>query len=198
MTEGDRSLAVGRAYHNAKRLQHLTSDVLDSATIEAGQLSYQTEVLDLREAVDDAVEAARIGNTDRRFEVTRPDAPVLVEGDPVRLRQVVTNLLDNAIKSSPADSAVAVEVAHEGDLASVAVRDHGAGVAVEDRDRIFEKFHRGKGLATRGSGLGLYIARQVVDAHGGRIWVEDPEGSGAALVFSLPTTSPHALDARRA
>jgi signal transduction histidine kinase len=188
MRDDERRRAVGRAQQNAERLQHLTAEVLDTTSLESGQAQFRTESLDLREAVTQAVETARDANAGRALELAVPDEPVLVDADPARLRQVVTNLLDNALKSSALDAPVEVTV-EAGDAATVTVRDHGTGIALEDRDRVFEKFARGRTGMTRGSGLGLYLAREIVDAHAGRIWVDDTDGPGATVRFSLPIRS---------
>jgi signal transduction histidine kinase len=185
MHDDERRRAVGRAQQNAERLQHLTAEVLDTTTLESGQAQFRTEPLDLREAVTQAVETARDANAGRALELAVPGEPVPVEADPARIRQVVTNLLDNALKSSALDAPVTVTV-EAGDVATVTVRDHGAGIEPDERDRVFEKFTRGRTGMTRGSGLGLYLAREIVDAHGGRIWVDETDGPGATVRFSLP------------
>ena len=93
---------------------------------------------------------------------------------------------DPVTQSSVLDAPVEVQVEGGTDAAVVTVRDHGTGIPAEDRERIFEKFARGRVGLTRGSGLGLYLAREIVDAHGGRIWVDATEGGGATLRFTLP------------
>jgi signal transduction histidine kinase len=188
MPDAERRRAVGRAQQNAERLQQLTTEVLDTTSLEAGRVTFQPELVDLRDIVGQAVDTARDANAGRRFDVTAPDRPVLVEADPARIRQVVTNLLDNAVKSSSLDSPVLVGI-DDGDVATVTVRDHGTGVAPEDRERIFEKFTRGRSGLTRGSGLGLFLVREIVDAHGGRVWVDDTDGAGATVRFTLPIRS---------
>jgi signal transduction histidine kinase len=185
MGEDDRRRAVGRAQQNAERLQQLTREVLDTASVESGDMAFRTEPADLREVVTQAVETARDANAGRDLTLALPDDPVPVEIDTARLRQVVINLLDNAVKSSPLDAPVEVRVAG-GDMATVFVRDHGSGISPADRDRVFEKFTRGRTGLTRGSGLGLYLAREIIAAHGGQIWVDDTDGAGATLRFSIP------------
>jgi signal transduction histidine kinase len=189
MSDDDRLRAVGRAQQNAERLQHLTAEVLDTASIEAGQVRLRTELIDLRSAVTLAVEMARDANAGRDIRLAVPEEPVLVDVDPARLLQVVTNLLDNAVKSSPFGAPIDVTVRTDGTEATVSVRDHGSGVGLDDRERIFEKFTRGRSGLTRGSGLGLYLSREIIDAHGGRIWVGDTDGPGATVLFSLPARS---------
>ena len=187
MGEEERLRAVERAFQNARRLQHLTADVMDAASIDADEITYRFDPVDLRDIVRDALDVATQAEPHRRFEVELGDHPALVDGDGPRLRQVLTNLLDNAVKSSPVDAPIAVVLNAGPRDATVSVRDRGAGIAVEERERIFEKFIRGRQGVTKGSGLGLYISRRIVAAHGGRIWVEDSDGPGASVAFTLPT-----------
>lgn len=185
MPDGERRRAVSRAFANARSLQALTADVLDSASIEAQTLTYHFEPLDLRAAVADAVGVLRDAAPERPVHVDQPDEPVWVRADALRLSQVLGNLLDNATKSSPADSAVDVSIDRDGDDVTVQVRDRGPGIAPEEQERVFEKFTRGRAGLGRGTGLGLYITRHIVEAHGGRIWVEGSDQPGATIVFSL-------------
>ena len=186
MSEDERRRAVGRAQANAERLQHLTTEVLDTTEVEIGGAHLRTETADLRDLVTETVDTVRDASPQRTIDVEAPDQPVPVAADAPRLRQVLTNLLDNAIKSSPLDGRITVRVSG-GDVATVSVRDVGSGIPPEERERVFQKFTRGRAGATRGSGLGLYLAREIVHAHGGRIWVGDTEGPGATVLFTLPT-----------
>ena len=187
MSEDERRRAVERAYSNARSLQTLTSDVLDSASIEANTLAYRFETIDLRASVDDAVEMIRDADPDRPMQVDRPGDPVLVRADAIRVRQVLANLLDNAAKSSAPDAPIDVAVEVNGKLATVSVRDRGPGILPDERERIFDKFTRGRSGVGRGTGLGLYISRHIVEAHGGTITADDLDGeAGARISFSLP------------
>jgi signal transduction histidine kinase len=190
MGDEERRRAVGRAQQNAERLQHLTAEVLDTTSMESGQAQFHLEPIDLRELAEQAVDTARDANVGRQLLLTVPSEPVPVEADPARLSQVVTNLLDNAMKSSMLDAPVDVSVDAGPDVATVTVRDRGTGIPPEDRERIFDKFTRGRVGLTRGSGLGLYLAREIVDAHGGRIWVDDTDGAGATVRFTVPMRAP--------
>jgi signal transduction histidine kinase len=185
MTDGDRRRAVGRALENAERLQHLSADVLETSVLEAGNVELQSELVDLRPFVQDVAVSITSAYPEHAIHVAGDDR-VRVRCDPPRLRQVLGNLLENAVKNSPAESPVDVTVVRADDAARVTVRDHGSGIAPADRERIFEKYTRaGVGL-TRGTGLGLFLARQIVQAHGGRIWVDDTDGAGTTIVFTLP------------
>ncbi len=186
MEDSERHGAVSRAAANARRLQALTRDVLDTQRVESGQLVHVLEPLDLTDLVTSAVAAARALSPERTFDLRVPAEPVVIDGDADRLHQVLANLLDNAQKSSPVVEAIEVEVTVDGDAVELAVRDHGAGIAASSLERIFDKFVRERGDAVSGTGLGLYIARLVVEAHGGRIWAESEEGAGAAFRVRLP------------
>jgi len=190
MGDSERRRAVNRAFTNARSLQTLTSDVLDSASIEARTLSYRFETIDVRECVDESVESLRDSAPDRPITFTKPSEPVLVRADSLRVRQVMSNLLDNAAKSSAQDAPIEVEVTVSGNEAVVSVRDRGPGIAADERERIFDKFTRGRAGITRGTGLGLYISRHIVEAHGGTIAADPVPGEpGARLWFTLPLAS---------
>jgi signal transduction histidine kinase len=189
MDEDERRSAVSRAAANAQRLQAMTRDVLDTQNVETGKLIHVMAPLDLSAAVSGAVEAARALAPDRTFSLELPSGEVPIDGDADRLQQVLANLLDNAQKSSPAVEPIEVELAVRDGRAEVCVRDHGAGIAPESLDRIFEKFVRERGDTVSGTGLGLYISRQILDAHGGRIWAESQEGEGATFHVEIPLKS---------
>jgi signal transduction histidine kinase len=189
MADDERRRAVQRAHQNAARLQHLTTEVLDTTGIESGRAHYQFESADLVEVVRSAVEIARDANTGRTIELTVPEEPVRTAVDVARIGQIVTNLLDNALKASPSSEPVEVALTTSESWATVSVRDHGAGIPTEDRERVFDKFTRGRARMTRGSGLGLYLAREIVHDHGGRIWIGEVDGPGSQLVFTLPLSA---------
>lgn len=189
MTDDERRTAIGRAAANARRLQAMTRDVLDTQTIESGRLIHVFDRLDLRTEVQVAVDAARELVPDRPVELELPGEPLWIEGDADRLQQVLANLLDNARKNSPALQPVRITVGGDESDVEVTVTDRGPGIAEESLERIFEKFVRGRGDTVSGTGLGLYISRQIVEAHDGRIWAESPPGEGAAFHVVLPRAS---------
>ena len=189
MSDADRLTAVQRAAGNARRLQALTRDVLDAESIESGRLVHVFERVDLGGVVQSAVTAAREVEDDRAIELDVPADPVWVRGDGDRLRQVLANLVDNACKSSPTVEPVSITLAVDGAHAMVSVSDRGAGIPAESLERIFDKFVRGGREQVTGTGLGLYISRQIVAAHGGRIWAESQPGAGATFRFVVPLAS---------
>jgi len=185
MTDVERRRAIGRSLSSARRLHSLSRDVLDSSTIEAGELIYSYRVVDLSKEVSSAVLALNDTLPDRRVTLALPGAPVWVRLDPERIQQVLTNLLDNAVKSGPSVNPIEVTVEERGDVGRVEVRDHGAGLSAGELGRAFDKFVRGRTSTVSGTGLGLYICRQIVEAHGGQIRAESRE-DGAAFSFDLP------------
>lgn len=191
MSEQDRHNAVRRAFTNARRLQAMTRDVLDTESIEAGGFGYVRSDLDLTEEVRTAVDAFGM-ETPGELELELPDTPILTHGDPDRIQQVLANLLDNARKNSPPNAPITVTLEQHAGTARIAVQDRGRGIDADQRDRIFEKFVRGRSGSVTGTGLGLYIARRIVEAHQGRIWVESTPGVATTFVVELPCRTPAA------
>jgi signal transduction histidine kinase len=172
------------------RLAALVGEVLDSSRIDDGTFTYAFGELDLAELIGDTVAAAEL-HRDSATIVTRivPGLPA-VRGDRARLRQVLTNLIDNAVKYSPEGAPVDVSAQAENGHVLVEVADRGAGIAPEDQELIFEKFGRVRGAASPpGTGLGLYIARAIVEAHQGTLEVDSALGRGATFTLTLPLGS---------
>jgi signal transduction histidine kinase len=186
MTEGERQRAITRAMSSARRLHSLTRDVLDTSAIEAEGMAYTLIDVDLREEISTAVAAERDLRPDRVLSLELPDLPAWVRCDPDRVQQVITNLLDNAVKSSPPLTPIEVSVTSDESMVEVAVRDHGPGLSDAELTRVFDKFVRGRTSTPTGTGLGLYICRQIVEAQGGTIRAERGDGGGASFVFTLP------------
>jgi signal transduction histidine kinase len=170
------------------RLAALISDVLDTSRIEAGTFSFTFQDVDVESLLDESVAAAQLGQDEvlLRASVHGPLPPV--RGDRERLRQVLANLLDNAVKYSDVGDEVEVSAYSDNGTLTVAVRDHGPGVAPEHQKLIFEKFGRAKvgGKAKPGTGLGLFIAQSIAEAHGGSIEVASVPGRGATFTLELP------------
>lgn len=169
------------------RLAQLVSDVLDTSRIEAGTFSYQFADVDVGELVRDAVASATVGQDEVSVvaSVRTPLPPVRADGD--RLGQVLRNLVDNAVKYSPAGSAVKVSAYAHGDRVLVDVVDAGPGIAREHRRLIFEKFGRAKTDGAKpGTGLGLFIARSIAEAHGGSLDVSSSPERGSTFTLTLP------------
>jgi len=175
---------------NAERLIRMVTDLLDFSRIEAGKMEMQVGLTNLSFLVEEVV--AFVGNmaAEKKIQIEKniPDS-LWVMADEDRIRQVLINLLSNAIKFSPTGSRVDLYAGEREKEIRVYVKDHGAGVAPENQERIFMKFQqigkhpRGK---EAGVGLGLAISKGIIEAHGGRIWLESQVGQGSTFIFSLP------------
>jgi signal transduction histidine kinase len=170
------------------RLAELVSDVLDTSRIEAGTFSFRFRDVDLAQLVREVVATARLGQDEVYLHADLHDLLPEVRGDAERLRQVLTNLIDNAIKYSPAGSEVEVRAYPEDGRIRIDVRDRGPGIAKADQKLIFEKFGRvtGPGATRPGTGLGLFIARSIAEAHGGALEVHSAPEQGSTFTLELP------------
>jgi signal transduction histidine kinase len=176
-------------HRESGRLTQLINDLLDLQRIEAGRMRYELKPVDIRRLIEETLEVFRVDAEKHRFEVDfPPDAPK-VAGDSDRLRQVLSNLLSNALKFSPQGGAIRVRVLVNDDELEVMVEDQGIGIAPEVIPVLFTKFVRADNADTRrigGTGLGLALIREIVQAHGGRTWVESELDKGSRFYFTLP------------
>ncbi|MGZ4310387.1 MAG: sensor histidine kinase [Gaiellaceae bacterium] len=169
------------------RLATLIGDVLDTSRIEAGTFSFRFGDVDLGELVRDSVATAELGSDEVKVVSEVRDPLPSVRGDHERLRQVLMNLIDNAIKYSPAGDDVEVRAYAEDGRVRIDVIDRGPGIAREDQRLIFEKFGRvTAGNARPGTGLGLFIARSIAEAHGGSLEVSSAPDRGSTFTLDLP------------
>ena len=171
------------------RLSALVGDVLDTSRIEAGTFAYHFTKVDLAAVVRDSVAAAEIGQDEVRLTTDLPTALPGVRGDAERLRQLVDNLISNAIKYSDSGGEVHVDAHADDGHVVVRVRDDGPGIHPEQHEQIFEKFGRAAGAAKPGTGLGLFLSRSFAVAHGGSLDVESEPGTGSVFTLSLPIDS---------
>lgn len=170
----------------------LIHDLLESSIIDAGLLKIQPEPVMVPRLVRGVIDEIEHRTRRHRFLVDLPPNLPLIEVDPNRVAQVLRNLLDNALKYSPEGGLIVVRAVVRGDEVVISVADQGVGIAPEHLNRLFEKFYRVRtGLEHRvvGSGLGLPIARTIVESHGGRIWAESQVGQGSTFYFTLPIRS---------
>ena len=170
---------------------HMTSiveDLLLLARSDSGAIELERVPVDLGDVAADGASALGKPATDRGVRVEVDPQPAVVSGDPARLRQLVMILVDNAIRHSPTDGRVGVEVRADSGGASLVVEDDGPGIRPEDLPHLFERFYRASGAPGGGTGLGLAIAAWIVDRHGGRIEVANRDGGGARFVVRLPAT----------
>ena len=171
------------------RLDQLVQDVLNAARIEAGDLALDLEPISVLPIAQQVVDQIRARASNRPFCLPIKAGLPLVFGDRLRVAEVLANLLDNADKYSPPGKDVMVEVRADQTEVTLSVRDYGPGLPSGDLARVFEKFYRADSSdsqATYGYGLGLYVCRRLVEAQGGRIWVENAPGGGAVFFFTLP------------
>jgi len=188
--EMSRYLEVIRA--EARRLASLLNDLLDLQRVEQETLELRLEQIDLNELLAAQVTLYSAQSEGHELHFDPADEPLVIRGDRDRLAQVIGNLFSNAIKYSPDGGAVDITGQLIGDEAWVWVRDHGLGIPAEHQDQIFTKFFRGDVGRERGiggTGLGLVLARQIVEAHGGEVGFESQEAAGSTFWFWLPATS---------
>jgi two-component system sensor histidine kinase KdpD len=171
----------------ADRLNRLVQNLLEMTRLESGGIHVRKDWEPLEEVVGSALARLEKRLADRRIDIhLAPDLP-LVPLDPLLIEQVFINILDNAIKYTPAGSPIEISASAEGREVRVTVADRGPGFAPGEEALVFEKFYRGHAAGTRsGAGLGLAIARGIVEAHGGRITAEARAGGGAVFQFTLP------------
>ena len=172
------------------RMSRLILELLDVSRIETGRLEIRRDDINWSRFVESVVSRIHTAVADRRFHIEVSDEERFIEGDRDRLEQVVGNLLENAIKYSPDGSDIHVKVEMDGDRFITSIRDQGIGIPADELSQVFERFHRGRHVSSTnygGLGLGLYISKQIIERHGGAIWVESKEGEGTTFFFALPT-----------
>lgn len=195
------SRLIAIAQSNSQRLVRLINDVLDLEKLEAGTLSFQFANVDLGEVAVKAAEGLKGYASQLGVEIrVQAEEPAPIRGDSDRLVQIATNLMSNAAKYSPRGGVVQVRITRENDLARLSVRDRGPGVPAAFRDRLFSRFAQADASDSRGksgAGLGLYIARQIAERHGGRLWFESPDDGGALFHLDAPLLPDPALERPR-
>lgn len=189
--EERRTEMVNTIQQETKRLTRMTTEFLDLARLESGRTRLQMELFDLGAVVADAVETVKpqagARTINLTLEISPPTLPQ-VKGDHEKLKQVLLNLLTNAIKYNNEGGAVKVSAIQYDEHITVSVADTGFGISEENLPHIFEKFYRvadHEGV-TQGTGLGLAVAKRIVEGHGGKIWVESQAGQGTTFSFTLP------------
>lgn len=169
-------------------MNRLIGDLVDVASIEAGRLAVTREVGDPSQVIHEAVDtlSAQAVASEIRLVAHIATTPLLLAFDPARVLQVLTNLISNAIKFTPAGGSIVVRAEQVGHDILFEVEDTGMGIAVEHLDTIFLRFSQIKKNDRRGLGLGLFISKCIVQGHGGRIWAESKLGEGTTFYFTLP------------
>jgi PAS domain S-box-containing protein len=196
--------SLRQARQHLMRLTSLINDLLDASRVESGRLALHPQPTRLDTLVERVIRVTRSShNSGHRIELHTPDTPAQVLGDPYRLEQVIANLLENAIKYSPSGGTIRVSLENRGDVVLLSVSDPGIGIPADQQEHLFERYFRARNVSTHsygGLGLGLYICRDIVERHHGRIWVESEVGRGSTFYVALPTlgavpaTPPHASE----
>jgi PAS domain S-box-containing protein len=171
------------------RLHHLVANLLQASRIQAGGLKMDPGPLDLAEMAQKVVRKFATRSPHHVFRAHFPEDMPTVWADRERIEEVLLNLLDNAVKYSPNTKLIRVAGQVAGDEVIISVGDKGMGIPLREQERIFDRFQRvdnASSRTTQGAGLGLYICRAILEAHGGRIWVESELGKGSTFFFSLP------------
>jgi signal transduction histidine kinase len=181
--------ALAECINESDRLQHVLETLLDISAAEGGALQLNRDRLDVRTLVERAADLYREVAEEKNITVTLDQpAPAEAAIDAVRLGQAINNLLDNALKYTPAGGRVAIATRTEGDAVTVRVEDNGPGVPVAERDAIFRRMYRGDASRSqRGLGLGLSLVKAIVESHGGTVTVDEAHGGGARFTVRLPT-----------
>jgi signal transduction histidine kinase len=188
---GERVVYLDRMTTHIRALGALIDDLFELSRLEAGDIAWSVEHVELGELVAETVAAMRVSAQAKGVEVVT-DLPAdldAVRANPEKVQRVLFNLIQNAIRHTPADGSVTVRAELAGEALEVEVADTGSGIDAPDRERVFEAFYQGGEARSGGhAGLGLAISRAIVEAHGGRIWLADvaPADRGARVRFSLP------------
>ncbi len=191
-TEGERDQFAGAIERESGRLNRIVGNLLDLSRIQAGSIRPELDWYDLRALVDDVLGRLRPITAQHHLVIdVQKDLPP-VPLDYVEIDQVISNLIENAVKYSAAGTEIRISARRDGEEVRVEVADRGPGIPPEALPLLFKPFSRveGEGPRPKGTGLGLAVARGLVEAHGGRIWAENRRGGGAEFAFSLPL-SPH-------
>lgn len=171
----------------SQKLTTLVAQLLDITRLEANRLVLDRQLTDVSALVRELVQRVQITTTHPISLSIKAD--LVAQLDALRMEQVLTNLLDNAIKYTPDGSSIIIQVSSQHDAVCIIVADQGGGIPPEHRPYIFERFYRApESAATQGMGLGLYISRQIVELHGGKIWAEFPDDGSTRFVIKIPCT----------
>ena len=180
---------------NIDRLSILVNDLLDVSRIEAGKVALSFQPIDVKEAIDEVIQSIHQQSRDDErpvtFVVNIPDDAPSIYGDIERVRQIFSNLVDNAYKYAAENSKITINVSVSDNTIQTDIIDEGIGIFLDEQERIFNRFYRGENhlvMATAGTGLGLSIVKELVEMHNGRIWVTSSgvPGEGSTFSFVLP------------
>jgi len=177
---------IAKTLEQTHKLNSLIEDLLNMSRIESGKLEFNREQFDLKETLEDISETFNYGDTTHTLITNLGNDPIIITADKQRLEQVVRNLLSNAVKYSPFANEIFLDLKAENGIVTVKVKDTGIGLSTAQQKQVFNRFYRAettKGI--NGLGLGLYLTKQIIDAHGGELHVESTIGKGSEFSFSL-------------
>ena len=183
--ETERKTALKNIERAADRLDRFVDNLLDMSCIEGGALKPKKVLYFIDALIPETLEYMQPLLCGRSIEIDVPDLPP-VELDPIRIGQVLSNLVENAVHYTPVESSIEIHASTNGGHMLISIADRGPGIKANDIERIFEKFYRSNTTYPPGSGLGLAVCRGLVEAHNGRIWAENRDGGGAIFHFTLP------------
>jgi PAS domain S-box-containing protein len=189
LTDERKNEYLSMVNEQSNRLAHLVEDLMQVSRIDAGRVTLEPRALDLEETLSGLLDQFRTKWSGREIVVDHRSTISPVLADPHKLEEILINLIDNAVKYSGASAPVEVSIGREGPEVRVSVRDHGDGIAPEEIPNLFQKFARITTSSTAeipGTGLGLFIVKGFVVAHGGRVWVDSTLGEGSTFTFTLP------------
>lgn len=180
--------------NSSLQMNNMISDLVDSTRIETGQLALKTSCIDLEKFLRDLLLRMRGAMDVDRIRIVHRLSLPLVVADPNRLERIFLNFLSNALKYSPPGTRVEIDFRRDGDWMVIAIRDEGPGISPKDLPYIFDRYYRVGTANEEGLGLGLYIVKKLVMAHGGTVWVESEPGMGSTFFFTLPVPSQETED----
>jgi len=189
VTKLEREEMMGDIYRQAERLEVLIREILDASQIDSGRMPLELAPVDLKDTVAEVLDELQTQTADTNLLVRIPTRLPKVSADAAKLRQILVNLITNAIKYSPQRTSVVLTASVHDQAVRVEIKDRGIGIKSEDQTRLFKKFQRVADPSTRetpGTGLGLYIVRGLVELHGGSIDVKSTYGKGSTFAFTLP------------
>jgi signal transduction histidine kinase len=179
--------AIDAIIEQTSRMERLIADLRDLVRLETGQIELRLAPVDLRDLVRAAAGRIQVQATTHTVRLEIPETPARGNWDPDRLGQVLDNLMSNAVRYSRSDGEITIRVEVAGAEALVSVADEGDGIAADVLPRLFERYYRAdRGDDATGLGIGLYISRMLVEAHGGRIWAKSAPGQGSTFAVALP------------
>jgi signal transduction histidine kinase len=182
---------IGDAYYEAENLSDILANLLELARAQANRLQIMEEQVNIRETIDTVVNRMTEQTKSHQFTVDCGDS-IIITGDRVRVQRILHNLLDNAAKYSDTGTKIEVFARLRNGEVHIGVKDNGIGIPSELQGKLFEPFQRLEQPNSKatGTGLGLIVCRRLVEAHGGRMWVESEPGAGSTFQFTLPLSNP--------